>query len=490
MNKKQIIKVVTFLLILAVLVHGIGRFLVEKFSTPCYETVAQHEFYEQEKNSIDVLFVGSSQVSEGIAIPYLYNEYGISAYSIGSSSQPLQVSYMWMKEARKTQDLEVVVLDVSRLYQTSPTQWYHKGLVNMKFSLDKMKDLWEYCSTQEEADPFLSFLFPMYKYHERWAGLTKYDFTALKQDNNCYRGFFVRKTHVETDIDVMAYDNDKPNPNVEMIDYQFKYLEKIVQYCKENNQKLLLIKTPKYDWSISKHEQMQKYADANGLTFLDCSSRAMIEELGLDLSIDMGDEEHFNILGAQKFTSWIGKYLKENYELTDYRGTEHGEFLQKEYERCERYAAMGRALLLNDVKAYFECMNNDRYEVLIQLSAHDAGVHSAEMTQLMQSLGLKTDMEKIDGKRYLAWIQNGEVKYEGSEKQFFEFADKFANGKGFRMYSNFDETVTAKMRVNFKDVVFQKHGMNILIYDSEADRIMTTYTIYSDKSGALKLYGY
>ncbi len=488
MNKKQIIKVVAFLLVLAVTASGTSKLLIAKFTSPCFETVAQKEFYEQKKNSIDVLFLGTSQVSEGIAVPYLYDEYGISGYSIGSSSQPLQVSYMWLKEARKTQDLKVVVLDVSRLYQKSPTEWYHKALGNMKFSLDKAKDLWDYCSTQEEAEPFLSYIVPLYKYHSRWSELTEDDFTIHKQDSNCYRGFFVRKNNLAMDMDVIAYDNDTPNPDLEMIDYHFKYMEKLVQYCKENDQELLLIKTPKYDWSITKHEQVQAYADEHGLTFLDFSSRAMLEEVGIDLSIDMGDEEHFNILGAQKFTSWLGGYLKENYDLTDYRGTEIGEKLQEDYERCERYASMCRAGLLEDVEGYFSCMDNDRYEVLIQLSGVDAGLQNAEMTQLMQSLGLTVDMETLGEQRYLAWIQNGEVRYEKTADQGFEFADKFANGKGFRIYTNFDPASPVKMRLNYEDITFRNRGMNILLYDNQTDRLMSNYTIYTDPgTGALRV---
>lgn len=489
MNKKQIIKVVIFLLILAVLGFGAGKLLIAKWEGPCFESVVQHEFYEQDENSIDVLFLGSSQVSEGIAVPYLYEEYGISGYSIGTSSQPIQVAYMWMKEARKTQDPKVVVLDVSRVYQTSPTVWYHRGLDNMKFSLDKAKDLWEYCSNQEEADSFMSFLLPLYMYHSRWNELTKTDFAIYEQENRIFRGFFPRNTGSSVDLDEIAFDNDKPSSKTEPIDYQFKYLEKMVEYCKENDQELLLIKTPKYDWTITKHEQMQEFADANGLTFVDFSSRALIDEVGLKGATDFGDGEHLNIIGAKKLTSWLGAYLKEHYELTDYRGTAVGEKLAEEYERCERYAVFGEAELLDDVEQYFACLNNDRYEILIQLTAPDEGLYTEEMTQLMQSLGLSVDMQNLNGDRYLAWIQNGKVKYEGTADSAFEFADKFADGTGFRIYGDFDTSVATKMRINFEDNFFTKRGINILVYDSNVNTIMNKAAIASTGSkNVLKLY--
>ena len=487
MNKKQIIKVIVFLLILAVLVFFTGNLLIAKWKAPCFESVVQKEFYELEENSVEVLFLGSSQVSEGIAPPQLYDEYGISSYVIGSASQPIQVPYMWLKEAHKTQDMEVVVLDISRLYQPSPTVWYHKGIDNMKLSWDKIKDMWDYCSTHEEADPLLSYLVPLYMYHSRWAELTEDDFRLLEQDNNVFMGFYVRPNNKEIDPADMAYENETSKSETKMVDYQFEYLEKIVAYCKEKDQKLLFIKTPKIDWSVEKHDQVQAYADANGIPFVDFSSEVLIEEMGLDGKLDFGDGDHLSALGAEKLTAWLGNYLKENYDLTDYRGTEYGETLQAEFERYTRHADFCKAKLRNDVNAYFECLNNDRYEVLIQLTSPEEGLYTAEMTQLMQSLGLTVDMEALDGQRYLAWIQKGEVKYEGTADKAFEFADKFASGKGFRMYGDFDDTATTKMRVNFEDVEFERRGLNILVYDNETDKIMNTYTVYAKSSGALRL---
>ena len=488
MNKKQMIKVVVFLLILAVLAFFTGNVLIAKWKAPCFESVVQKEFYELEENSVDVLFLGSSQVSEGIAVPQLYDEYGISGYVIGSASQPLQVPYMWLKEAHKTQDMEVVVLDISRLYQPSPTVWYHKGIDNMKLSLDKIKDMWDYCSTHEEADPLLSYLVPLYMYHSRWAELTEDDFTLMDRDHNVFLGFYARPNNMEIDPEEMAYEYEESNSKTKMVDYQFEYLEKIVAYCKEKNQKLLLIKTPKIDWSVEKHEQVQAYADANGIPFVDFSSAALIGEMGLDGKLDFGDGDHLSVLGAEKLTAWLGNYLKENYDLTDHRGTEHGEKLQAEFERYTRYTDFCKAKLRNDLDSYFMCLDNDRYEVLIQLTSPEEGLYTSELTQLLQSLGLTVDMENLGGQRYLAWIQNGEVKYEGTAERAFEFADKFANGKGFRIYGDFDDTETTKMRVNFEDIEFGRRGLNILVYDSQTDKIMCTYTVGVKASGALKLY--
>ena len=45
------------------------------------------------------------------------------------------------------------------------------------------------------------------------------------------------------------------------------------------------------------------------------------------------------------------------------------------------------------------------------------------------------------------------------------------------------------MRVNYHDVIFQKRGLNILVYDGQENEVISTMTIYYDSaSDSLKLY--
>lgn len=86
MNKKRIAKAVILPLILLLCVIYLSDILQMKWKYPCYESVVPEQFYDMEKNSIEVCVLGSSQVVYGISGMELYGEYGISAFSLGLHS--------------------------------------------------------------------------------------------------------------------------------------------------------------------------------------------------------------------------------------------------------------------------------------------------------------------------------------------------------------------------------------------------------------------
>ena len=98
-------------------------------------------FYSMEKNSIDVLFFGSSIGVNGFNTQEFYNQYGIRSYNLSNVQQPIPLSYCWLKEALKYQKPKVVVVDSRFLYQWHPADVlngdegaYHIALDKMRFS--------------------------------------------------------------------------------------------------------------------------------------------------------------------------------------------------------------------------------------------------------------------------------------------------------------------------------------------------------------------
>ena len=100
MNKQQILKMTTFIIIGALLISGISY-----FSQPAwkdwnnYDTV--HGFYEEPENTIETVFLGASIVINGITPTELYEDYGICAYNLATEQQPVLASYYWLEEAER-----------------------------------------------------------------------------------------------------------------------------------------------------------------------------------------------------------------------------------------------------------------------------------------------------------------------------------------------------------------------------------------------------
>jgi len=95
------------------------------------------------------------------------------------------------------------------------------------------------------------------------------------------------------------------------------------ELCEEKGVEFVLMKAP----SISPHwydewdVQMEEYAKENGLKYINFIP--LQEEIGLDMTKDTYDAGlHLNVWGAEKFSIYFGKWLKENTELPDRRRDE------------------------------------------------------------------------------------------------------------------------------------------------------------------------
>lgn len=487
MNRKRICKVAGILLVFLLCVTYLTDILTMKWKYPCYESVIPDRFYDVEKNTVEVCVLGSSQVVYGISGMELYGDYGISAYSLGTALQPMQASYSWLKECRKTQDIRLVVLDMSMLYEYSDEARYRQAYDNMKLSVDKLRELYWHCQSRENSDPFLSYIFKIIKYHTRWNVLDEDDFTILSQDHPIFRGNYAYAVNEKVSLDKIAYDNDEENPDLTMYPEQLEYFKKIAGYCEDNDIELLLIKTPKSDWSLTKHLQTEELAQEMGLDFIDFSSLEMIETLGLDVDLDFRDNEHLNLRGAVKLSRYLGQYIKDHYELTDFRQMEG--YDDQNYARyCQRLEdsdlQLGR-----DISEYFSNLNKDRYEVLIQLTAKASAFCTDELNTALKSTGLTVDLSGLKNQHYTALLKGGQVLYENVSPDDIEYSAYFEDGVVFSAFSNFSTSTASKILVDYETEKFTRKGLNILVYDVENHTVVDRSTVYYDETSQETVIG-
>ena len=70
----------------------------------------------------------------------------------------------------------------------------------------------------------------------------------------------------------------------------------------------------------------------------------------MDYSIDCNDSNsHLNAAGARKLTSWLGKYILDNYDIPDRRGDAAYAYWDSDYER---YAEYKRSCIENTWNVY------------------------------------------------------------------------------------------------------------------------------------------
>ena len=103
---KTIIKIFLFSFILVLVCQREYNVLSWK-DTPGIETL-----YTSEKDSIDVIFIGSSHSFCSLNTGILWNDYGIASKNIGDSGQRFPTSYYYLLDALKTQNPKVVFIEL------------------------------------------------------------------------------------------------------------------------------------------------------------------------------------------------------------------------------------------------------------------------------------------------------------------------------------------------------------------------------------------
>ena len=76
------------------------------------------------------------------------------------------------------------------------------------------------------------------------------------------------------------------------------------------------------------------------------------DEIGLDMEVDTYDAGiHLNIYGAEKLSVYFGRYLVDNYDLTDYRTVPA---VASEYEKDIEFYNFMRDDQLREIETYGE----------------------------------------------------------------------------------------------------------------------------------------
>ena len=188
------------------------------------------------------------------------------------------------------------------------------ALDDMPMSITKLKAI---RASMMEEEKFITYLFPILRYHSRWSELTSEDLKYwLKRERISHNGYLMR---VDTKA-VTTIPTKKRLPNYEFSEICYHYLDKMTALCKENDIELVLIKAPSLypHWYDEWDEQMRAYAEENDLYYINFLDYT--DEIGIDYSTDTYDGGlHLNLSGAEKMSEYFGRILTEKYNLRDHR---------------------------------------------------------------------------------------------------------------------------------------------------------------------------
>ncbi|MBP3806464.1 MAG: hypothetical protein J6I76_21670 [Oribacterium sp.] len=412
------IRFFSFVLIFSILLSRVSLLFEKK------DSIAKREKFYQIEQDIDVLFLGSSVMVTGVFPMELWNEYGIASYNYAGHAEQMAGNYWNLVNALNYTNPKLVVIDIFnmpadfKVYEEE-LSYYHMSIDAMPMSLTKVRAVNDLTPKGQSR---LEYLFDFALYHSRWNELSMSDVHV--KYNKAY-GSERRVSSIYADSTAVLPDNEY----TEYESIGVEYLRKMIVLCQEKGIDCLLVQIPyaATEDNQRKRNYAYKIAEDYRIRFLNM----MQDESGnpiIDNATDLCDGTyHLNPSGAVKTTHYLGKYLKETYDLPDRR--EDNDYDSWQYDYLEYRNNVKFEELKNsyaDIYTFLLLLYDRDIQYEMRIKGTEEAMFDGDLTNLFQNLGVDVNTLtsfKSDGSEAVYNIYSNmlEVSYLDSD---FEDMDR------------------------------------------------------------------
>ena len=282
-------------------------------------------FYQEERDSLDAVFIGASDIYTSFMPGRAYEKYGFTSYLLASESITSEGVITAVKEVVRTQHPSLIIIEANAfLYGDSDNETneahVHKFFDNLPFSINKLN----YINRKVPVDNKWEYMFPLIKYHGLWTELP--DRVNMMQSNfnldlrgyNYLKGF--RTTAKIFKSDTPSLNSQLPYETGELdLDPELQQnLFDLLDYSKENNLNVIFVRAPHYVTKdtydrVKRSNKMESILKERGFDYYAFENYS--ELIGIDDSRDFYNEDHMNVYGAIKFTDFLAEGLANDDDL-------------------------------------------------------------------------------------------------------------------------------------------------------------------------------
>lgn len=451
-----------------------------------------NEFYNMEKDSVDVLFLGPSVVTNAYCPQVIYDEYGIRSFNLSSEQQSIFLSYYWLKEALRSQSPQVVVLDslfLEPIHQDDPVNMT-EGMIRIgldpmhlsKVKIEAVNDICRLDPSQQEISYYLTNI----RFHGRWETLTAADFKNNGLDVAPLKGYYGI-----TEMGPDSYEAYVPSASTErqeIPENMVIYFNKIVDLCNENGIKLVLVSLPGEPMYDSIHNSINDLAAENNVDYYNLTLQEYIDEIGAELPVE-SVIYHGNVWGSEKMSRFIGKILASNYNVD----AVYDEQWEETRDFYNKYMQVRNLLLIKNISDYIDGILEAKESGIDIILASDGEIFSDEVKnsdKLKRNLTmLGVDAETIIDERelYTAYFHDGvwEEAYgtlkNDIESQIGIWKDRLT----VEAYD--DERQGVSLEIDAEEIIPEQTHFAIVIYDENTQRVIDISSLYLNDDNKLKL---
>lgn len=305
---KNILYSTLFIIGLGLFLLGASLIVIPKNNLDVFgmDNLSANGILGEKENSIDVLVIGDSESYSAITPMQLWNDHGITSYVCGTSGQLLTESKYFLLQAFEKQKPKLVILETDAIYRNFSLATALTNIFENKL--------------------------PIFKYHNRWKSLKVIDFGGDVEYTwrDDYKGYSYSTVVAKADdSNYMTYSDqiqkiNKINEN---------YVLDMAKFCQENGVTFMLLSTPStINWNYPRHNGISQFVNEHQIPYLDLNLPQTSP--GIDWNQDTRDQgDHLNHYGAKKVTSYLGDYLKNNFQLGDHRNDENYQSWNEAYQR-------------------------------------------------------------------------------------------------------------------------------------------------------------
>ncbi len=315
---KNIYKIIIPILLLILCWAGLNKILTLK--SPEY--MMMDTFYNDSSSKLaDVLCIGSSHAYTSCNTEVFWNEFGIPVYCLSSPSQPLGISYYYLKEALRYCKPKVVLLEGFYINWAWSEYDYALGVAScsLKNSFNKFA-----IALNAPYSLKLNLLSNVIFYHTRGLSVSQYDFDyAFGNKRHNTHGFNPWWSYEKFNDSITKYDTQlKVKPD----DLAIQYMEKFINLC-EDNQVIPIVYISPHNIAEQQYKYnnwWKEYFAEKKIDFID--GMQLVDDLNINPEVD-NVAVHISYYGSKKLSSYIGGYLIEKGYIKQDRRKE------KQYEK-------------------------------------------------------------------------------------------------------------------------------------------------------------
>lgn len=457
-------------------------------------------------DSIEVLFIGASEMQYDISPMKLYEDTGVRSYNLATPGQPISCSYYLLREALKEHSPSLVVLEATGLFfggvGLEDDECWRYILDNLELSSNKIEMAEAYEEAVVGGDRWNALL-PMIKYHMRWSELNASDFRFDRDVDYYSAGQWILGTVSPAAITLELIDAERDHlltlnqeevqyiengiPNKYTIEsslyapsisaYCEEYFLKMKLLCEEHGAQLLLVKVPyvyspallaRYSWTESNYQITKSFADQHLVAYFDMSYD--IDGV-VDFTTDTFDGGiHLNARGAEKTTQALGEYLLQNYELKSVHDPQYESNLDK-YRGLRDIAYLQSEMNFDN---YMDTLlqNKDKWTILMAVKDNYVSTALPLDYDAFEKLGLQLIQNGEFWDAYVAIIERGTVRYEALSGRAVNYAANLESINVNMSSSGWYTVPNASIVVNGQEAALNGEGLNIVVFDNESGLVI------------------